>query len=62
MSRGAVHLEVITRPANESDPDSEGYILCGIVADDPNLTLCDAAVTCKRCLRQINRLPAKENP
>lgn len=52
MSKLKTHLEIITRAANESDPDAESYILCGQDVAE-NLTFNENAVTCKRCLARI---------
>ncbi len=54
MTKRKVHLEVITRAANESDPESEGYILCGLdIAEE--LTFSEKAVTCKKCLSLLRK-------
>lgn len=49
-----VHLEVITVEPSESDPDGDGYVLCGNVsAASIRLTHNRQFVTCKNCLRKL---------
>ncbi len=58
MSKPKVHFEVWEQPPNESDPEGWSYLICGR-EDAEEATDNIKSVTCKICLREIEKYREK---
>lgn len=55
MTQPRVHYEVVVCEPSESDPDGYSELACGGEYADPEYTTNKKAVTCKSCLKAMEK-------